>query len=102
MPLTAILDRNGDLLLDFFGGAAGPLRDDLNVVAGHVGIGFHGQIVEGDHAPDRQQGGCREDQKAVVQGEIDDRRGSCGSLPVRRVLKQQRIGDHAVAGPYAR
>ena len=46
IPLTAILDRNGDLLLHFFGGAAGPLRDDLNVVAGHVRIRFHRQIVE--------------------------------------------------------
>ena len=101
MPFTAILDRNGDLLLDFFGGAAGPLRDDLDVVVGYVGIRFHRQIVERDHAPDHQQDGRRQNQEAVVQGEIDERANHV-DLPVRRVLKQQRIGDHAVAGPDAR
>ena len=34
-------DGDGDLLLDFFGGATGPLGDDLHVVVGDVGIGFH-------------------------------------------------------------
>ena len=29
-------DGDGDLLLDFFGGAAGPLGDDLHVVVGDV------------------------------------------------------------------
>jgi hypothetical protein len=33
------LDGNGDLLLYFLGGAAGPLGDDLNVVVGYVAIG---------------------------------------------------------------
>ena len=51
--------RDGDLLLDLFGGAAGPLRDDLDVVVGDVGIGLDGQVVERDDAPDEQQNGER-------------------------------------------
>ena len=65
-------DRDGDLLLHFFGRAAGPLRDDLDVVIGHVRIGFHRQIVEGNRAPDQQQDGDRQDQYPIVQGEIDE------------------------------
>ena len=71
-------DGNGDLLLHFFGGAAGPLRDDLNVVVGHVGIGFDRQIVKRNRAPDQQQQGRREDQKAVIEGEIDERPNHSG------------------------
>ena len=52
------LDGNGDLLLDVFGGAAGPLRDDLDVVVGDVGIGFDGEVVERDGCP-RRRGGRR-------------------------------------------
>ena len=52
-------DGDGDLLFDLFGGAAGPLRDHLDVVVGHVGIGFHRQIVKRDRAPDQQQDGQR-------------------------------------------
>ena len=48
-------DGDSDLLLHLFGGAAGPLRDDLDVVVGDVRIGFHRQVVKGDGAPDQQQ-----------------------------------------------
>ena len=44
-------DRDGDLLLHFFGGAAGPLGDDLDVVVGDVRIRFDRQVVEGDARP---------------------------------------------------
>ena len=40
------LKRNGDLLLDFFGRAAGPLRDDLNVVIRNVRVRLHRKIVK--------------------------------------------------------
>ncbi len=36
-------DGHRDLALDLFGGAAGPLGDDLDVVVGDVRIGFDGQ-----------------------------------------------------------
>ena len=55
MPFITISMRNRDLLLHFFGRAARPLRDDLDVVVGHVRIGFHRQIVKRDGAPDQQQ-----------------------------------------------
>ncbi len=45
-PVHRDLDGNGDLLLHLLGGPAGPLRDHLHVVVGHVGIRFHGQIVK--------------------------------------------------------
>ncbi len=48
-------DGDGDLLLDFFGGAAGPLGDDLDVIVGDVRIGFDGKAVERDGAPDEQK-----------------------------------------------
>ena len=51
MPFITNFDRDGDLLLHFFGGAARPLRDDLDIVIGHVGIGFDGQVVERDRLP---------------------------------------------------
>ena len=66
-------DGNGDLLFDFFGGAAGPLRDDLHVVVGHVRIGFHRQIVERNRAPNEQQGREPENYELVVKGIIDER-----------------------------
>src|SRR5579862_7900252 len=73
------LDGNGDLLLDFFGGASGPLRDDLHPGVGHVGIGFDGQIVEGDHTPDKEEQRCTENDEAVVEGKIDEEANHCCS-----------------------
>lgn len=37
---------DGDLLLNFFGGATGPLGNDLDIVIGDVGIRFDGKIVK--------------------------------------------------------
>ena len=47
-------ERNCDLLFDFFGGVSRPLSDDLRVSIGHVGIGFDGQSVKRDDAPDEE------------------------------------------------
>ena len=60
-------DGNGDLLLHLFGGAAGPLRDDLNVVVGDIGIGFDREIVKGDRAPDEQKRRQGQHDKTVVE-----------------------------------
>ena len=38
-------ERDGDLLFDFFGSVTGPLRDDLGVSVGNVGIGLDGKIA---------------------------------------------------------
>ena len=64
--------RDGDLLLDLFGGNSRPLRDDLDVVVGHVGIGFDGKLMEGDRSPAEEQDGRGEHEKAILQGEIDE------------------------------
>ena len=88
-------DGNGDLLLDFLGGAAGPLRDDLHPDVGDIRIGFDGQRFEGNDAPDEKQHGEAQDHEAVVEGEIDER---CGSLLLQGVLKLQRITDDLLAG----
>jgi hypothetical protein len=65
-------DGDGDLLLNLFRGAAGPLGDDLNVVVGDVGIGFDGKIVEGDHSPGKEQDGAAEYEPAIVEGKVDE------------------------------
>src|ERR1700729_268211 len=66
------LDRRGDLLLDFFGRAARPLRDYLDVVVGNVWIGFDGKIMEGHDSPAEEHHGKAEDEPAVVQRKIDE------------------------------
>ncbi len=64
-------ERNGDLLLDFFGGVTGPLRDDLRVGVGDVGIGFDGQSVERNDAPDKEHERSAEDEQGIRESEID-------------------------------
>src|SRR5262249_42458655 len=64
-------DRDGDLLLDLLGGAAGPLRDDVDVGVGDIGVGFDGELVKRDRAPDQDHESQRHDEDAVVQREID-------------------------------
>src|SRR5579872_6988776 len=65
------LQRDGDLLLHFLGGMAGPLGDDLGVGVGDVWVGLDGQIVEGDDAPNEKHQRSAENQQAVAQGKID-------------------------------
>jgi hypothetical protein len=64
-------DRYGDLLLDLFGGAARPLRNDLNVVVGDVRVRFDGKTLERYDAPRKQQDGERHHQQSVIEGEIN-------------------------------
>ena len=86
-------ERNRDLLLDLLGRDPGPLRDDLDVVVGHVRIRFDRQIVERDRAPDEQQHGERQDQKPVVQRKID-KAANHFLLLLHRVLQHQGVGHH--------
>src|SRR5262249_1055041 len=64
-------ERDRNLLLDFFGDMAGPLRDDLGVGVGHVGIGLDRQDVERDDAPDKQDQDAAEDEQEVRESEIN-------------------------------
>src|ERR1700757_753875 len=62
---------NSNLLLDFFGGMSGPLRDDLGVRIGHIGIRFDGQIVKRDDAPDEEDQRAAEYEQGIREGEIN-------------------------------
>jgi hypothetical protein len=66
------LNRNRDLLLDFFGGAPGPLRDDVDISIRNVRVRFDRKCVKGVRAPQKQNDAHRQDQEPVPQGEIDD------------------------------
>ena len=77
-PVHHDLDWNGYLLFHFLGGPAGPLGDDLNVVIGYIRISFDRQIVKRNGAPDQQQQGCGEHQKASIEGVVDERPNHSG------------------------
>ena len=94
-PGHLYLYRDRDLALDFFGAAAGPLGDDLDVVIGHIGIRFDRQIAERNDSPRRHNQNAAENQPAVCQCEIN----KCAKhLLVPRSFKQQRVVDHLLAG----
>src|SRR5229473_5406241 len=71
-PVQGDFERDGDLLFDLFSGMAGPLRNDLCVSVGDVGIGLDGQITKRNDAPDEQDQRHAEYQDAVAQREIDE------------------------------
>ena len=60
------LERDGDLLLDFLGSPARPLRDDGCVVVRDIGIRFNGQVVKRDGAPAEQEHPDRNHDNLVV------------------------------------
>ena len=65
-------ERDGNLLLDLLGGDAGPLSDNLDVVIGDIRVGFDREVMEGNRAGNEQQEGRRENQKTVVECEVDE------------------------------
>ncbi len=96
-------ERNGNLLLDFLCRASRPLRDDLDVIVGHVGIGFDRQPLKGNDAPEKQQRSHYHHQETVAEREFDDcpDHGPITGLLLRGVLQHERVGDHLVARRYA-
>ena len=66
------LNGNGDLALHFLGGAARPLRDDIDVVVGNVRVGLHREPVKRNDSPDEQQDAEAQDQELLAQGEINE------------------------------
>ena len=72
MPAIWISMGDGNLLLDLFGGAAGPLRDDLHVVVGDVGVSLNRQVVERDDAPSEEHDRETKDEPAIIQRKIDE------------------------------
>ena len=71
-PVHLRFDRNGDLLLDFFRGASGPLSNDVDVGVGNVRIRFHWQRVERISAPHKQDDAHGQHQKPAAQCKVDD------------------------------
>ena len=87
-------ERNRDLLLHFFGGAARPLRDDLDVIVGDVGVGFHRKVVEGDRAPNQQQQGWSTIRNRLLRAKSTSARiiWISGAAPVRRRAPERPAG----------
>ena len=78
-PVHLDFDGNGDLLFHFFGGAARPLGDDLNVIVGDVGVGFDRKIVKRNRAPNEQQHGESQNQETVIECVVHEGANHCGS-----------------------
>ena len=70
-------DRHGDLLLHLLGGAARPLRDDLDVVVRHVRIRLYRQRPKREDTPAEEQHRKDQHEKAVLQRKVDDRSHHC-------------------------
>src|SRR5580658_4646302 len=68
------LDFNGncDLALDLFRAAAGPLRDDLHVVVGHVGVSLDRQGFESHDAPSSNEQDSAKHQPSALEREVDE------------------------------
>src|ERR1700678_3226151 len=65
-------DGNGNLLLHFFCGTAGPLGNYLHPCVGDVGIGFDGQRLECDCPPYKKQNHEAQDDETVVERKINE------------------------------
>src|SRR5580692_1284640 len=65
-------ERNRDLLLDLLRRMSRPLRDDLGVGVGDVGVSFDWQIMKRNNAPDKQDESQAQHQDSVAQSEIDE------------------------------
>ncbi len=63
--------RNGDQAFHFFGGVAGPLRDDFHVGRRKIGIGVNGQLQKRERAPDHKGQGRDHNEEPLPQGEGD-------------------------------
>ncbi len=57
---------DGDLLLDLFRRAPRPLRDDLHVVVGNVGVSLDGKVMKGYGAPHQQKHRQRQHHEPIV------------------------------------
>ena len=66
------LQRDGDLLFDFFGGQAGHLGHDLHRDVGDVGIGVDGKPCPGIDAEQRHDQEYHGDEPSASEGETDE------------------------------
>jgi len=91
-PRHLDFDGNSNLALDLLGAAARPLRNDLHVVIGDVGVGLDGQAAEGNNAPGGQHYHAAQYQPAAFQREIDQRSNQFGK-PLRSKGKDTNPGS---------
>src|ERR1700719_3963589 len=63
---------NRDLLFDFLGRVPGPLRDDLRVGIGDIGVGLDRQIMKRNNAPDETDVGQAQHHDSIAQRGIDE------------------------------
>src|ERR1039457_6125879 len=62
-------ERNGDQTLEFFGGMAGPLGDELDVRRREIGIGVDGEFLKRPCAPHHQGDGRHNNQERLSECE---------------------------------
>ena len=65
-------DRNRDEPLDFFGGVARPLGDDLHVRRGEVRISVDRQIPKSEYPPNHEGERRQHHQEALFEGEVHE------------------------------
>ena len=95
MPGHLNLDRHSHLPLDLLGRAARPLRDDLHVIVGDVGIGLDGQRAKRNDAPRGEHHHTAEHEPPALEREINE---CANHLLIPRCFKQQCIGHNLLTG----
>ena len=65
-------ERQRDQALHFFGGVAGPLRDQFHHGRRKIGIGVHGHALERQDAADHDEDRQHQHQEPLAQRELDD------------------------------
>ena len=71
-PVQLYFEWYGDLLLHFLRRVPWPLRNDLGVRVGHVGVRFYGQAMKRDDSPNKQNDRDAKDQDAVAKSELNE------------------------------
>src|SRR5260370_8022639 len=89
---------NGDLLLDLFGGDSRPLRDDIDVIIGHVRIRLNRKAVERYDASGKKQEGEGQHDGPMVQGKINN---AANHSLLHSSLHVQAIRYHLIAVFYS-
>src|SRR5580704_150206 len=89
-------DRDRDLLFDLFRRNSGPLRDDLNIVVGYIGVRLNRQVTKSGNTPREEQQCEGYDENAVIESKINDQANHFLLLPrgalraLRAVLQESR------------